>query len=133
LSLVLLPAGFPRGTPRVTAVAAFAQPLSSTVYLATDGYSVLDSPDAGDDWIRAGPGLPDSVLSLAADSQTRAVYAGTADGLWAHRLQGLPGPPAYRDTALTARWAGTGLITLVVALLAVALLLVAVGPARAVR
>src|ERR1700674_1305663 len=76
-ALLLLPAGFPQGVPRITGVAAFTQPLSGTVYLGTDGYSVLSSTDGGDDWIRAGPGLARSVLALTTDAATHAVYAGT--------------------------------------------------------
>lgn len=118
-ALLLLPAGFPSGVPAITSVAAFTQPLSVTVYLATEGYSVLASTDGGDDWIRAGPGLPDSVRGLAADATTRSVYAATADGLWVHRLQALPAPAVYHDAALIWRWVGIVLVTLVASTLAV--------------
>ena len=74
---------------------------------------MLISTDGGDDWIRAGPGLPDSVYSLSADSARHAVYAGTSDGLWVHVLQALPAPPAYHDAALVWRWLGIGAVTLV--------------------
>src|SRR5579864_1753928 len=118
-ALLLLPQSLVQGSPRVTAVTAFTQPLSTTVYLGTDGYAVLDSTDGGDDWIRAGPGLPDSVSALVADPATRSVYAGTSDGLWVHVLQALPSPPAYHDAALVWRWVGIGAVTLIASLLAV--------------
>ena len=66
-ALLLLPASLVQGVPRVTSVTAFTQPLSEAIYLSTDGYAVLISTDGGDDWIRAGPGLPDSVSSLSAE------------------------------------------------------------------
>jgi hypothetical protein len=106
-----------QGVPRVTSVTAFTQPLSDAIYLGTDGYAVLISTDGGDDWIRAGPGLPDSVYALSADSARHAVYAGTANGLWEHVLQQLPSPPAYQDAALVWRWLGIGAITMVAAAL----------------
>jgi hypothetical protein len=96
-------------------VAAFTQPLSEAIYLATDGYAVLISTDGGDDWIRAGPGLPNSVYALSADSGRHSLYAGTADGLWVHVLQELPAPPVYQDAALVWRWIGIGAVTLVAA------------------
>jgi hypothetical protein len=129
-ALLLLPAGFPKGVPRVTGVAAFTQPLSGTVYLGTDGYSVLSSTNGGDDWIRAGPGLPGSVLALTTDAATHAVYAGTSDGLWVHHLRALPAPPAYHDAALVWRWVGIGLVSLAFALAGAALLLVALPRIR---
>jgi len=124
-ALLLLPAGFPQGVPRITGLSAFTQPLSGSVYLGTDGYSVLSSTDGGDDWIRAGPGLPDSVLSLTTDAAARAVYAGTSDGLWVHHLRALPAPAVYQDAALVWRWVGIALVSLVSALAGAALLLIA--------
>jgi hypothetical protein len=112
-ALLLLPASLVQGVPRITSVTAFTQPLSQAVYLGTDGYAVLISTDGGDDWIRAGPGLADSVYSLSADSARHAVYAGTSDGLFEHVLQSLPAPPAYSDAALVWKWLGIGAITLV--------------------
>jgi hypothetical protein len=112
-ALLLLPAGLVQGVPRITSITAFTGPLSDAIYLGTDGYAVLISTDGGDDWIRAGPGLPDSVYSLSADSGSHAVYAGTSDGLWEHVLQNLPAPPAYQDAALVWRWLGIGAVTLV--------------------
>lgn len=129
-ALLLLPAGITLGVPRVTAVAAFNRPVTDTVYLSTDGYSVLLSTDGGDDWIRANPGLPDSVNGLAADSGNRLLYAATRDGLYVHRLQSLPAPPAYHDVALALRWVGLALVSLVAALLAVFALWRAVPPVR---
>jgi hypothetical protein len=120
-ALLLLPASLVQGIPRITSVTAFTAPLSDAIYLGTDGYADLISTDGGDDWIRAGPGLPDSVYSLSADSGRHAVYAGTSDGLWEHVLQNLPAPPAYHDAALVWRWLGIGAVTLfasIVALLA---------------
>lgn len=119
-ALLLLPASIVQGVPRITAVTAFTEPLTDAIYIGTDGYAVLISTDGGDDWIRAGPGLPDSVSSLSADSTRHAVYAGTSDGLWEHVLQSLPAPPAYHDAALVWRWLGIAAITLVAS--AVALL-----------
>jgi hypothetical protein len=117
-ALLLLPQSLVQGIPRVTSVTAFTEPLSDAIYLGTDGYSVLISTDGGDDWIRAGPGLSDSVYSLSADSARHAVYAGTSDGLWIHVLQELPAPPAYQDAALVWRWLGIGAVTLVASLAA---------------
>ncbi|MGA8522568.1 MAG: hypothetical protein WB807_05890, partial [Candidatus Dormiibacterota bacterium] len=112
-ALLLLPASLVQGVPRITSVTAFTEPLSDAIYLGTNGYAVLISTDGGDDWIRAGPGLPDSVSSLSADSARKAVYAGTSDGLWEHVLQLLPAPPAYPDSQLVWKWLGIGAITLV--------------------
>jgi hypothetical protein len=112
LALLLLPAGLIGGVPTVTSVAAFAQPVTGTVYLSTDGYSVLLSADSGDDWIHANPGLPDSVFALAADAPARSLYAATSDGLYVHHLQSLPAPPSYSDSALALRWLGIGLVAL---------------------
>ena len=58
-ALLLLPQSLVQGVPKVTSVTAFTQPLSDAIYLGTDGYAVLISTDGGDDWIRAGPGLPE--------------------------------------------------------------------------
>ncbi|HEY0409836.1 MAG TPA: hypothetical protein VGE42_06160 [Candidatus Dormibacteraeota bacterium] len=117
-SLLLLPRSLLAGPPAVTGLAAFqTSPVTAAVYLATDGYAVLITTDGGDDWVRAAPGLPVGVLAIATDAASRAVYAGTRDGLWVHRLQRIPGPPAYRHPALLARWLGiaalAGLTTLV--------------------
>jgi hypothetical protein len=117
-ALLLLPQSLFQGVPRITSLAAFTQPLSDAIYLGTDGYGVLISTDGGDDWIRAGAGLPDAAFSLSADSARHALYAGTSDGLWVHVLQQFPSPPAYRDAALVWRWLGIGAITLVAAALA---------------
>ena len=133
-ALLLLPQGIGSGAPRITSLVAFdTQPLSAAVYLGTDGYSVLasndDSPPSnvpGDDWFRAGPGLPDHVLALYADPVNQAVYAGTDDGLWVHHLRAIPAPPVYADAALRWRWLGIGLVTLVASTIAVAGLLRAV-------
>jgi hypothetical protein len=104
-SLLLLPQSLLAGPPSVTGLAAFeTSPVTSAVYLATDGYAVLITTDGGDDWVRAAPGLPGGVLAIATDAATRAVYAGTRDGLWVHHLQRFPAPPVYRPPALLARW-----------------------------
>jgi hypothetical protein len=118
-ALLLLPQSLIQGIPRITSVAAFPQPLSDAIYLGTDGYGVLISTDGGDDWIRAGAGLPDAVYSLSVDSARHALYAGTSDGLWVHVLQALPAPPAYQDAALVWRWVGIGAVTLFAAALTV--------------
>src|SRR5580700_3344422 len=122
-ALLLLPASLVQGVPRVTSVTAFTQPFTGAIYASTSGYSVLISTDGGDDWIRAGPGLPDTVYSLSADPISAkplhgAVYAGTSDGLWEHELQSFPAPPAYHDAQLVWRWIGIGAITLVASIAA---------------
>ena len=123
-ALLLLPQGWVQGPPRITALVAFeTQPLTDTVYLGTDGYSVLASSDGGDDWYRAGPGLPDRVLALATDATTQAVYAGTDDGLWVHHLRAFPAPPAYADAALRWRWLGIALVTVAASAAAAGVLL----------
>jgi hypothetical protein len=127
-AFVLLPAGAVSGVPPVTALAAFTQPLSSAVYLGTDGYGVLLTTDGGDDWIRAGAGLPENVLSLATDSTSRSLYAATSDGLWVHRLQSFPAPPVYQDAALYLRWLGIGAVGLVATVLAIVALGLALPP-----
>lgn len=110
-SLLLLPRSLAGGAPAITALAAFAQPLTASVYLATDGYSLLFTGDGGDDWIRGGPGLPDHVLALAGDSSRAALYAGTDDGLWVHHLRALPAPPSYPGPDLLVRWLGLLAVT----------------------
>jgi hypothetical protein len=117
-ALLLLPASLVQGVPRVTSVTAFTQALSDAIYIGTDGFAVLVSTDGGDDWVRAGPGLADSVYSLSADAARHAVYAGTSDGLWEHELQAFPAPPAYQDAQLVWRWIGLGAVTLVASALA---------------
>ncbi|MFN2582755.1 MAG: hypothetical protein ABR498_08460 [Candidatus Dormibacteria bacterium] len=112
-ALLLLPQSLVQGVPRITSVAAFSRPLSDTVYLGSDGYAVLDSTNGGDDWLRAGPGLPDGVNALATDDGAHAVYAATSHGLWVHVLQTLPAPPAYSDAQLVWRWIGIALITVI--------------------
>jgi len=111
-ALLLLPQSLIAGAPRVTAVAAWSVPVSTAVYVGVDGYGVLESIDGGDDWIRADPGLPGRVLTLATDPSARALYAGTADGLWVHHLRAVPAPPVYPPTDLRWRWLGTALVTL---------------------
>jgi hypothetical protein len=109
-SFVLLPAGGLSGSPQVTSLAAFTAPLTGAVYMGTDGYGVLLSQDGGDDWIRADPGLPENVLALSADSQARALYAATDQGLFVHHLQSFPAPPVYQDASLYLRWLGIALV-----------------------
>lgn len=121
-ALLLLPVSLVAGAPRVTSVTAFTRPLSDAVYLSTDGYSVLLSSDGGDDWIRANPGLPDTVYTLAADAPTRSVYAATSDGVFVHRLQPYPGPAAYPEPSLLLRWLGIALVVLASCAAAAALL-----------
>ncbi|MGH7687356.1 MAG: hypothetical protein ACREN2_11135 [Candidatus Dormibacteria bacterium] len=128
-ALLLLNQSLVQGVPRITSLTAFAQPLSNAVYLSTDGYAVLISTDGGDDWIRAGPGLPDTVNALAADSGAKSVYAATTDGLWVHTLQAFPAPPHYTDQALVYRWLGIAAVTLVAAVVAV-LVMLRLTPAR---
>lgn len=115
-AFIPLPAGGLAGIPRVTAVAAFTEPLTTAVYLGLDGYGVLLSSDGGDDWIRADPGLPENVLGLATDPAESALYAATDEGLFVHRLQSFPAPPVYTDGALALRWAGIGAVALLATL-----------------
>jgi hypothetical protein len=105
----------------VTSITAFdTRPLSPAVYLGTDGYSVLQSTDGGDDWIRADAGvLPAHVLALATDAATESIYAGTDDGLWVHHLRAIPTPPSYPDAQLHWRWLGIALVTLAGAAIAI--------------
>jgi hypothetical protein len=103
-SLILLPQGFLNGPPRVTAIAAFARPLSNAIYLSTDGQGVLITEDGGQSWIRDDLGLPDHVLSLSASSSQRTLYATTGSGLWAHQLQSFPAPPSYPQRDLLTHW-----------------------------
>lgn len=128
-ALLLLPQSLVQGVPQVTSVAAFTKPVTDSIYIATAGYSVLSSLNGGDDWIRSGPGLPDTVNGLAADSAAHSVYAATPDGLWVHTLQALPAPTQYKDQALVWRWVGIGAATLVASVLAL-LLMLRVSPAR---
>jgi hypothetical protein len=114
--------------PPITSIAAFDQPISPAVYVATDGYSVLVSNDGGDDWIRAGAELPDRVFALAADSGTRTVFAATSNGLWAHRVRPLPGPPSYADDLLWWRWLGVIGVGLTASVLVLAALWRALAP-----
>jgi hypothetical protein len=122
-ALLLLPQHIAAGPPPVTGVTAFSEPLTTTVYMATDGYSVLITTDGGDDWIRAGPGLPDGVLAVTTDAARGAVYAATADGLWVHHLQAFPGVPSYTDAALYWRLAGIAVVSAAAAALSIAGLL----------
>lgn len=128
-ALLLLPQSLVQGVPQVTSVAAFTKPVSESIYVATAGYSVLSSLNGGDDWIRSGPGLPDTVNGLAADNAAHSVYAATPNGLWVHTLQALPAPTQYKDQALVWRWVGIGAVTLVASVLAL-LLMLRVSPAR---
>ncbi len=106
VSLVLLPATLITGTPAVTSLVAFnTSAVSEVVYLGTAGYGTLYTRD-GDDWVRADPGLPDDVLSLAADAAgaAPAIWAGTSRGLYVHRLQAPPFIPNYSGGSLTGKW-----------------------------
>jgi hypothetical protein len=119
-ALLLLNQDALHGPPQVTGLTSFTAPLTAAVYLATDGYSVLESTDGGDDWFRGGPGLPDGVLAITTDSPGRAVYAATRDGLWLHHLQATPAPPVYQGQDLRLRWIGIGAVSVVAVLLGVA-------------
>ena len=128
-SFVLLPGGGLDGTPRVTALAAFTEPLSAAVYLGVDGYGVLVTSNGGDDWIHADPGLPENLLGLATDAVARVLYAATDSGLFVHHLQSFPAPPSYQDAALWWRWAGIVAVSVVATAAAVlALRRVTSGP-----
>lgn len=125
-AFIPLPGGGLSGTPSITSLAAFTQPLSTAVYMGVDGYGVLLSQDGGDDWIRADPGLPEHVLGLATDPAARVLYAATDQGLYVHHLQSFPAPPVYVDSALYLRWLGIAAVALaasVIALLALRRLL----------
>jgi hypothetical protein len=131
-ALILLPRHLLAGPPAVTALSAFeSTPLTAAAYLGTDGYAVLVTSDGGDDWLRAGPGLPAGVLALATDAGARAVYAGTRDGLWVHHVRALPAPPVYRSAGLLARWLGIAAISLLAVAAAVLALARAGGARRA--
>ena len=115
VSLALLPATLLTGTPSVTSIAGFnTDAVSGVVYIGTTGYGTLFTSDNGDDWVRADPGLPDDVRSLAADASgaAPAIWAGTSQGLYVHRLQALPSIPNYSAGSLTGKW----LITLALCL-----------------
>jgi hypothetical protein len=115
VSLALLPATLLTGTPAVTSIAGFhTDAVSGVVYIGTTGYGTLLTSDNGDDWVRADPGLPDDVRSLAADASgaAPAIWAGTSQGLYVHRLQALPSIPNYSGGSLTGKW----LITLALCL-----------------
>ena len=120
VSLALLPSTLITGTPAVTSLAAFnTRAVSGVVYVGTDGYGTLLTSDEGDDWVRADPGLPDAVLSLAADplGSAPAIWAGTGQGLYVHRLQAIPSIPNYSGGSLTGKW----LVTIAVCLGVIAL------------
>ena len=107
VSLALLPATLISGTPAVTSIAGFnTSAVSGVVYIGTAGYGTLLTSDVGDDWVRADHGLPDDVLSLAADPSgaAPAIWAGTSQGLYVHRLQALPFIPNYSGGSLTGKW-----------------------------
>jgi hypothetical protein len=130
-SFILLPGGGLSGTPQVTSLAAFTTPLTVAVYMGTYGYGVLLTENGGDDWIRADPGLPEDVLGLATDSQARALYAATDQGLYVHHLQSFPSPPVYHDASLYLRWLGITLVALLATAGAVVGLRRALPPAGA--
>jgi len=120
VSLALLPATLITGTPAVTSIAGFnTAAVSDVVYIGTAGYGTLLTSDGGDDWVRADPGLPDDVLSLAADASgaAPAIWAGTSEGLYVHRLQAEPTIPNYSGGSLTGKW----LITIALGLVVIAL------------
>jgi hypothetical protein len=120
VSLALLPSTLVTGTPAVTSLAAFnTLAVSGVVYVGTDGYGTLLTSDEGDDWVRADPGLPDDVLSLAADpsGSAPAIWAGTSQGLYVHRLRAIPSIPSYSGGSLTGKW----LITIALCLGVIAL------------
>ena len=124
VSLALLPATLITGTPAVTSIAGFnTVAASGVVYIGTAGYGTLLTSDGGDDWVRADPGLPDDVLSLAADASgtAPAIWAGTSQGLYVHRLQAEPTIPNYSGGSLTGKW----LITIALGLVVIALASVA--------
>jgi hypothetical protein len=129
-ALLLLPRDALHGPPRITALAGMwneqfqcAGPLSTATYVATEGYGALANIDGGEEWRRAGQGLPDNVHDLVADCHAGAVYAATDDGVWVHHLRALPAPPVYAAPDLTAkRWQVAGVTALSV-LLAVLLML----------
>jgi hypothetical protein len=121
VSLALLPATLITGTPAVTSIAGFnTSAVSGVVYIGTAGYGTLLTSDAGDDWVRADPGLPDDVLSLAADASgaAPAIWAGTSQGLYVHQLQAEPTIPNYSGGSLTGKWLITIALSLGVIVLA---------------
>jgi len=121
-SLILLPQGLLTGPPAVTAVVAFSQPLTESIYLATNGQGVLITRDGGQTWIRDDLGLPEDVLSLAPSSSQKTLYAFTDQGLWVHHLQPTPAPPSYPQQDLLLRWLAILLVSVVAGVAGVAVL-----------
>jgi hypothetical protein len=121
-AFIPLPAGGLSGAPPVTSLAAFTQPLSVAVYMGVDGYGVLLSNDGGDDWIRADPGLPQSVLDLATDPAAKALYAATDHGLYVHHLQTFPKAPVYPNPEIYRDWLGIAAVALAATLMALLVL-----------
>ena len=97
-ALLLLPASLVQGVPQVTSVTAFTQPFTGAIYASTAGYAVLISTDGGDDWIRAGPGLPElRLLALGrphlGQPLARVRVRGHLRRALGARAPGIPGAP----------------------------------------
>ncbi len=116
----LLPYGGLGGVPDLTAILGVGP---AAAYVATSGFGTLLTPDGGYSWYRAAPPTPDGrVLALAslgpvyAPHPSGLVVAAGPGGLFLHRLQTLPGPPAYSGASQTAQLLATTAITVVAAL-----------------
>ena len=119
-SLVLLPQSLFAAAPPITALAAFDERVSDSIYLATDGYGILITTDGGYSWVRDDLGLPDHVRALITNAKKRDLYAITNNGVWVHHLAAFPAPPVLLSGELLWHWIG---------ILAVALASIAGGSA----
>lgn len=99
-SLFLLPQGGVVGPPAITGMVAMPH-LSTAVWVATNGYGVVTTPDGGQSWEWTSDGLPLDVTALAADPARGSIIAATPQGLFVHHLSEQPAPPVY--TSATSR------------------------------
>ena len=109
----LLPYGGTGGVPELTAMTSVGP---TAAYLATAGFGTLLTPDGGYTWYRAAPPVAD-VVALAtlgpvfSAKPSGLVVAATPDGLFLHRLQALPAPPAYSGAGLEGQLLGAAGVT----------------------
>ncbi len=109
----LLPYGGLGGVPALTAMISDGP---TAAYLATAGFGTLLTPDGGYTWYRAAPPVAD-VVALAtlgpvfSAKPSGLVVAATPAGLFLHRLQALPAPPAYSGAGLEQQLLGTIWVT----------------------
>ncbi|MHB8325661.1 MAG: hypothetical protein ACYDEA_05510 [Candidatus Dormibacteria bacterium] len=120
----LLPYGGLGGVPALTAMIADGP---TAAYLATAGFGTLLTPDGGYTWYRAAPPVAD-VAALAtlgpvfSAKPSGLVVAATPAGLFLHRLQALPAPPAYSGAGLEQQILGTIGVTVAATALAILLM-----------